>query len=262
MRSYEDRLLSRIDRGSGLSDNPEFVKKIQKSWEDLRPKMQDFSDIYPLSEIKADEKELKRLKDKFSVRSNTAILGEIVLMEGIYEEQWLSDDVEVIPASEYDDVKHGIDFVLRFENKNKKDHFVYLGVDATTSDDAIVINNKRDNIFKFLERGELGKLKYYEDPEADFKGELELPRIALVMDPEQTVEMEEIMLKKSQERSSFEKKRLKEIGMNIEKQVISQIESIIENISEKLKSPMIVKKKQAYENFLKKYQEVLAVLKK
>jgi len=260
--AYEDKLLRRIDQERGVSNNPLFVDKIQTHWEKLRPQLKDFGDVYSRKEIETDGKQLNELKKKFEFKGETAIIGEVVIMEGVYEEQWLSKEVEVMPTSEYDDVKHGIDFVMRFEDEEEK-KFMYLGVDVTTSLNPVVIENKRQDIFNFLSRGELGKLKYFEDPKAGIKGELRLPRIALVIDPEQTLRMEEIMVKKSRERSPIEKKILSEIKEKIEEQVIAQLENIIANIENKLlfaaHNPEKVK---AYKEFLEKYQEILNKLKK
>ena len=265
----EERMIERISRRRGESNNPLFVEKIQVAWDKLRPQTKDFSDIYSQKEMLADKEEIEEIKKQFEAKGETAIVGEYVIMEGIYELQWLAEEVEVIPTNEFDDIKHGIDFVLRFEEA--EDKYKYLGVDVTTSIDRTVIEDKRDRILKFLRKGELGKVKYFEDPAAEIKGSIELPRIAVVLSPKEAIKMQEIMLKiKEHEKiTPTEEKEINKVKNDVEREVVSQIEKIIihvEGLIRKEKQPSRYKKDEEkinkYERFLQSYQDILSRIRK
>jgi len=261
----EEKIIERISRQRGESNNPLFVEKIQVEWDKLRPKTKDFSDIYAQQEMLADKEEIGEIKESFVLKGETAIVGEYVIMEGIYESQWLTEEVEVIPTNEFDDIKHGVDFVLRFEEQAGK--YLYLGVDVTTSIDRAVIEDKRNKILNFLRQGELGKLKYFEDPVAEIKGSIELPRVAIVLRPKDAIKMQEIMLKIKEHNkiTTEEEQELNKVRTDVEREVVSQLEKIImyvEKLIHKEKHYKDEEKINKYEKFSQTYQDVLSRIRK
>jgi hypothetical protein len=267
MRNVEKQILTKISRERGESNNPEFLEKIQSGWNKLRPKLKDFRGTYPAEEISADADELEKIKENFEFKGETAIVGEAVIMEAIYELEWLGRGIEVLPSSEYDDIKNGIDFVLRFENKDKA---LYLGIDVTTSTDSSIIKAKRERILNFLRKGNLGQLKYFEDQKYDIKGEIEMPKIAIVLDPNAALKMQDLLLKikEHKELSDEEKAELEKIRASEEKEVIDQLQENIQNIKELIKQTKYKKdkaeaeiKKDKYVKFLNKYREIYEALK-
>ncbi|MDD5340853.1 MAG: hypothetical protein PHC97_00225 [Patescibacteria group bacterium] len=259
MKNIEEIAIGEINRKEGASNNPDFLEKIQAEWNKLKPKIKNFSDVYPAKEIAADSEEIEKLKEKFAARGETAIVGESVIMEGIYEAEWIAEGIEVLPTSEYDDIKNGIDFVLRLDEKDKP---LYLGVDVTTSTDYEVINAKRENILNFLRRGELGRLKYFEDQASDIKGRIELPKIAVVLSSEAALKMQDLMLKikEHKELSLTEETELEKVRESVEKEVTDQLQKIIDNIDLLAKQSKF--KKEKYKDFQDRYQEILNRIKK
>ncbi len=259
MKNVEEHILAGISRQRGESNNPVFLDKIQAEWNKLKPKLRNFSDVYPTKEIMADSDEIENLKDKFVSRGETAIVGEAVIMEGIYQSEWIAEGIEVLPTSEYDDIKNGIDFVLRL---NDNEQSLYLGVDVTTSTDYSVISAKRGSILDFLRKGELGHLKYFEDQATDIKGIIELPKIAIVLNPDAAVKMQDLMLKikEHKELSQAEESELNKVKESVESEVVDQLQKIIKNIEMLAKQSKY--KKDKYIDFQNKYQEILNRIKK
>jgi hypothetical protein len=200
----------------------EFLTLVKDEWDNLRPadhktiKQDDkvkiiaiegtaythFSDIYTPLELKRDGREVQKIKNSptFKERDPITVVGEYIIMEGIWHLQWISEDVEILPTHEFDDIKRGTDFVLRFEDE-KETNF-YLGVDVTTSSDNTVIKDKRGKILEFLAKGDLEHLQYFEDPDLKIegkvkgkKGQFELPKIVIVLNPKDAEEMLYILLK-------------------------------------------------------------------
>jgi hypothetical protein len=201
--SRESALAERIDKRSGRSNNPEFLKLIQSNWDKLRPLLKNFKKKMIIKDGQqveagytwqeaADEAEVQRLQDIFEAKGENAIVGEIVIMEMIYELQLLTEDVEVFPTSDFDDIKRGIDFVLRFSDDDK---FAYLGVDVKTRLSQAKIEEYRDRIINNLRHGQLGKLKYFEDDDSQIFGKYDLPMIVIQFNPDDSVAMQGIMLK-------------------------------------------------------------------
>ncbi|MGB9681210.1 MAG: hypothetical protein ACPLXL_01555 [Minisyncoccia bacterium] len=266
MRDIEKEIIERISRQSGESNNPLFLEKIQSEWNKLKPKMKDFSDIYPVEEITADSNALEKIKEDFELKTEMGIVGEGVAMEGIYELEWVAPDIEVLPTSEYDDIKNGIDFVLRLYDKKAKP--LYLGIDVTTSE--LAIKEKRQNILNFLRRGQLAHLKYFADPACGIKGKIDLPKIAIVLNPERTLTAQNLLLKRKerQELSEKEKIELNKYKEEVEKEITNQLQENIQNIKELIKKTKYIRdktkakiKKDEYSDFLNKYQTFLEKIK-
>lgn len=282
----------------------EFFLSLKKEWDDLRPikhnekdkpipgtEYDHFKDVYDELELKRDQREVEELKKKFTEKAPIAVIGEYIIMHGIWDFQWISEEVEVIPTHEFDDIKRGTDFVMRFEDENNTSF--YLGVDVTTAADQIVIRDKRKKINRYLNKGDLEHLKYFEDQDSivngeikPIKGELEVPKVIIIFDPkeaERILFILERMKKRSKlsvkERENLipeekaiieeEKQELKGIQEKIENEFISQLEEISKRAKNKLEQQIesdkvvgethLVKK---YRNIFQSYEKVYDKLKK
>lgn len=185
-----------------LEINP-IVKDIAASWDNERPQLENFFDI---SEAYAKEKVLKDINDvrwkesKLFDKPETKIglIGEVVILEGLETEKWLSNVQEVFPASKFDDFNRGIDLVLRFKTESPRP--VYLGIDLKTTRDKGKIRDRIRLIEEKLDKGELYQLKYFEDNNFPNKkdrilGKLDLPAIVLALDPRFALIMQQVIAK-------------------------------------------------------------------
>lgn len=265
-----------------------FENNIKKGWDDLRPGSNDktpshgrekqfdyFADTYKAAILEADQKKLEARRSTFEKKTRTGEVGEYILMEGVYELQWLKPDIEVIPTHEYDDVMKQVDLVLKFEGQEGES--LYLGVDVTTTQDLEKIMDKRAKLIEFLQAGSLGSLKYFEDQDAEIKGEFEMPKIVIAFAPANVERMLEIMVNERIRRkltpaerkgllpaelAEFEKDRLasQRIQEEIELEVKEQLKFMI-GIVEVLKAQSKNQElKNKYSKFQEAYKQVFAEL--
>lgn len=275
--AVEDKIIRGIDRRSGRSNNPEFLRLIQAYWDELRPLLKKFKKKkiikdgkeaevgYSWQDIAADEAEIQRLQDLFENKGENAIVGEIVIMDMIYQLQLMTEDVEVFPTSDFDDIKRGIDFVLRFGDGDK---FAYLGVDVKTTNDQTKINEYRERVLKNLRRCDLGNLKYFEDEDSEIFGQYDLPMIVIPFNPEDALVMEDIMLKmkKSEKLTPDEENKVSIIKQKITEEITKQIEEIVEFLKKQIFTQKKIKLNQkgaekSSEN-MKRYSQILDIIKK
>lgn len=267
-----------------------FEKNIKAGWDKMRPgakhesenpglepQFDYFADTFEIEEtLKVDQAKLEDRRKKFEKKTKRGEVGEYIFMEGIYELQWLKPDIEVMPTHEYDDVMKQTDFVLRFESENGD--YVYLGVDVTTTKDADKIIEKRDKLAEYLEGGSLGSLKYFEDQDADIKGEFEMPKIVIGLSPDNVIQMQQIMVNERirrklkpadiarllpQELAEFEndKRSAEKIQQEIEADVLKQLQIMITIINELIKTAKSAELKEKYTKFKRAYEKVLIELK-
>lgn len=242
----------------------------------LEPQFDYFSDTYSLETLKDDQTKLEERRAQFEKKTKQGEIGEYILMEGIYEFGWLKPDIEVIPTQEYDDVMKQVDFVLRFEGKEGA--FSYLGVDVTTTKDIDKILKKRERLVEYLKGGSLGSLKYFEDQDADIKGEFEMPKIIIVLSPDQVSQMLQVMVNERirrkltpaersrltpEEKAEFvkDKKIAERIQSEVEAEVIAQLELMCEAIGGLMELTKVNAQKKKYLEFQQAYKKVLNELK-
>lgn len=263
----EDRYIEDIDSGSGLSNNPEFLK-IQISWNKAKPGLKQFkrnTGDYTWDKIAADINKVEAARRHHDKKGQNAIAGEVVIMELINAYELLAKDILVFPVTDYDDFFNGTDFVLRFNKKNED--YAYLAVDVKTSNNEALINEYRQRNLNALRHNELGQLKYFEDPETDILGSYSLPKVVVALDPEYAVKMQGILVKiKNKEKlTETEEETIKEANKSIEDRIIAQVEAIIVYLyAQEARNRRLhpeEKESDKSKEFLQKYKEILALIK-
>jgi len=125
-----------------------FDEKIGNVWESLRPRPEQFVDsfkqptgVYPAEAVFKDKQWVEAARRGHDQKPESSRELEMCFIEGVYEHGWLGEDVEVIPASNYDDYANGVDVILVI-GRGEGAKPLLLGVDVTTSDDITVDDQK------------------------------------------------------------------------------------------------------------------------
>jgi hypothetical protein len=146
-----------------------------------------FRDTYGNDQVDEDIKYVQTRKEQFnrenSIRMNEqarfAMILETIISDQAYANYWLGDNVAVQQASEYDDIKNGVDLIAEVTHDESKSHFA-LAVDITY---AIDLEDKFDRILGEIESGTLGTVKYFESEDGDFHGQLRnVPKVVVGCD--------------------------------------------------------------------------------
>lgn len=193
----------------------------------------EFVGVYGVDAVARDIKyveDMKKLFDKeTSVQKQWADVFEAVFYQHAELSNWLGDDAHTIMASEYDDIKNGIDVAVRIENITGSFPYVGMGIDVTFGSTSVAKKMKR--LFGEIEKGELGKMRYFMDPDYDdrFKGELsKMPHIVVGVERSHVIEL-------SRQWLNGEKKALAEnpIQLVVLQQVMEQLKAF-RDFSEKI----------------------------
>lgn len=181
-RRYAERLYYQEEE-PGLT---EFNLKMRKKWEKDRANLEQF---LPPKEAQEKREELEELEIEYDKKTAEASAAEYMVLEGIYEGYWLggnpeekpedAPEVYAVPTSEYDDIKNGVDVVVAI--KRKREEWMYLGIDVTTSQIDKEIEAKLNRTYRQTKRGQLAKVEYYYSPnsEEEPRGKIELPRVVV-----------------------------------------------------------------------------------
>jgi hypothetical protein len=150
-----------------------------------RPKETDFTDIYSKAEINIDLAEIETIKSTWqhSSEQEKTLKDISSLYEGVIADQvgangWFGPTCESVPASEYDDIKNGIDVVTIFSQNDEKE-YLGLGVDLTFATDKKVLEGKLEGIKMSIKNMHLPSLKYFQDPETDEHKKISLPKVII-----------------------------------------------------------------------------------
>lgn len=136
--------------------------------------MDDFASLYTEEGVRRDKEELERLKKKFAADGKpeslkkSGKLFEAVMYKGIEDVGFLGPDATCIIASEYDDVKNGIDSIVEFEGERGAVSHVALGIDITKN--RVDLSNKFGRIKRSIDSGTLSSAKYFTSK--NIRGEL------------------------------------------------------------------------------------------
>ncbi len=158
-------------------------KKV-KIVDSFRPKEMDFIDIYPEAEILEDLEEIRKIEESFDnnpeqkYKAELASLLEAVLADQIESNNWLGDNVEIVPASRYDDIKQGVDIVSIYRQEDEEE-YLGMAVDVAFANDKKNIISKLDNLKFSLKNAHIPKLKYFEDPQTGEHRELLIPKVII-----------------------------------------------------------------------------------
>ncbi|MBI4133317.1 hypothetical protein HY478_01755 [Candidatus Uhrbacteria bacterium] len=186
------------ERAWGYTDDEEFNKEVAVSYKrDALNPYQFMPKPYSEVELKRDEQEVVRIKrspEYRAERSNESVSLEYVMMAGIKEYGWLGNEVQAVrKTSEFDDIKHGVDLVVTFEDPEGR--LINLAVDTTTSQDQEVVRHKARKIVARVARKELTQVKYFEDFDRH-QGMVVMPKVVLGADAETTVRLQRMMVER------------------------------------------------------------------
>jgi len=215
---------------------------------------------FDAAEMAKDEEGVRALAEGnyyYTERGKAATAAEYILMEGIHSYGWLGENVDVVPATEYDDVFNGVDFIVIFRGETP-DQDLYLGVDATSRTDPEFLNKKIEMVRKKMRKEGIYHVKYFHDKDLEdrqsihhdlqkknllhtannyiqevdinipAKKSLELPRIILGFSPELLGLMAHMMKKTSDKQANTPDQEMSiDLLDQARSQVSAQLEALI-----------------------------------
>lgn len=206
----------------------EKINQLASEWNKQKPNLGNFIERdglapdYSPQTIEMDKGKVNAIQNKPQYRkerSESAIALEYIIMEVIGGNNALGEEVNVYPASEFDDVVNHVDFVVRFPGM-KKGEFFYLGVDVTTTDERQVLDGKLNLTLDKLENNSLDEIKYFVDEERDdpVKGKISLPRVVINVTGSRLLRVTE----------GFKQKRSYALDEDIREELIEEIKKQLE----------------------------------
>lgn len=261
-----------------FSNEKFFEQKIKQEWSEVRPSFSDFEDlvgmVYTAEELREDKLKTKGksvdigVEGEFGRWADYELAEDIEysLMEAIQNFEWFGEEVSVSPASRFDDLFRGTDFVLTF--RKNEDEYDYLAVDATVAKEENVILDKDKRVYDELDEGRLTEVKYFiNDDNPEIRGKFNMPHLILALSPSLASEFRNI-LSKGRNLSFDDKNRLDDIQKEITRNITERLEGYIKHLRLAIetkkgladKRSIGIRKRQ--QEILGKYQEVLAKFKK
>ncbi|MDB4940067.1 MAG: hypothetical protein JWO40_492 [Candidatus Doudnabacteria bacterium] len=168
-------------------------KVLNKSRIDVEAHKDEFAQVYSVTEIERDLREVEMLKSKFgSEVGDERKLGsvfEAILHEQIELNEWLGAGATTVKTSDYDDYVGGMDDIVEFE-RDEASLYMGLAIDATTSSDTA---KKLQRIKKEIEQGVLPGIKYYRSSRTKEARELpNVPVLIIEARPETVMQLAEL----------------------------------------------------------------------
>ncbi|MDB5238403.1 MAG: hypothetical protein JWM46_673 [Candidatus Kaiserbacteria bacterium] len=111
------------------------------------------------------------------------IFEAILLTEG-QESKWLGDDVKILKASDYDDIRNRVDLIAEWRGQDA--HTLGLAVDVTFG--PTTLEKKFQHIQDDVDKGRLGRLKYAHSEQTS------VPRVVIGMSKETVKELMSLWL--------------------------------------------------------------------
>lgn len=222
-------------------------------------KIEDFSDLYGEG-VARDRQEIGRLKIAFEVENKDngpeffdcmkrAKLFEAILAERAELDNWLGENAQTIVASEYDDIKNGVDLAIEFSTEGGFKHLA-LSVDVTTSRQ--IVAQKIERIKKEILNGRLTTIKYFYSEDSNIRGQLmKVPRVLIGADIATAKELAALWLKTKRPKDSQEARQglqalaSHRIQFQILEEIKTQLEYFIEFARENKKEELISEYRKA-----------------
>lgn len=146
----------------------------------LRPKPEQFRDVYPKEKLVADMAKVERFKKSPGYqeeRGPEAIASEYVVNE-LIKRGVFGKEAKAQLTADTDDYFNHVDLAVTVQEEGGEPMF--LGVDVTTKDDVQDHRRKLGQTVEELKHNRLNKMEYYSNPGLpEVKGEVELPRIVI-----------------------------------------------------------------------------------
>ncbi len=160
-------------------------EEVQKDLESLNQRKNDFSK----KEV-GDTKQEQRLERAKKV----ATLTERALAEGVSKLAWYGDNISIEPASEFDDIKRGVDDILEIRKEDEESSFMGLGIDVTFR--GLYSEQFKQKFFTLLQSirdGYKTKVKYFKNHKGEVMKEFAIPKIVLYFNVDDVRDMVEIL---------------------------------------------------------------------
>ncbi|MBI5742462.1 MAG: hypothetical protein HZA25_01310 [Candidatus Niyogibacteria bacterium] len=160
--------------------------------------------LYTERSVAADNAEVARLEREFRAdeerdlkrkeTSEYATAFETLLMIQTELCEWLGPEAMTVRTSKFDDIKNGVDFMIRFPDGPD------IAVDVTASFDQLP--KKFNRVKREIDQGRLADLKYFYDEMTDERGPLkDIPRVVVAADGRTIGGLSELWLVKDKKRS-------------------------------------------------------------
>lgn len=186
-----------------LLNNPEYlhpliaeaVTKAREIKEKDAIKTKPFEDpnVYGLEAVLRDNEFVQSMKEKFAPEDEAhkkyADVFEAIFYKQAEMSNWLGENIHTILTSPFDDIKNGIDVIIRLNESLRPFPYVGMGIDVTFG--RTNIKKKLDRVFEEIKDGKLGTMRYFMDPDyAPFKGSLSgIPHIIVGVERRHVVEL-------------------------------------------------------------------------
>lgn len=231
MREQKERdnlnfLGDKIDQGMERDRNLDISHV--KSLEILKNKIPErgFDSLYGKENV---DKDLNYVAEHFMIFKTTlannpdlmknkkfATVLEAIFTEKVASGEWFGPGVGIIIPSRFDEIKNGIDSIIKFQEIGEPSSYLALAIDITFSKNA---DNKIHNILKKIKDGESSEVKYFQTKE--FKGQLlNVPKVVIGVDKKTVKELSYLWNNDKKEELNNHpvlKEILSEIVMQLEK---------------------------------------------
>lgn len=162
-----------------------------------------FVDIYGEGVVNSDLAIVGELNSKFEKemasdpvsaehKKLATILEALVFFHG-EQNEWFGDGSQTIAPSRYDDVINKVDILVNVSLQPGQLSILGMAIDTTTTQNLEFVNNKIEAIKEEIKAGRLAEVKYFEDPDATFKGALKkVPHVLIDLDTKTVLELAEL----------------------------------------------------------------------
>jgi len=113
------------------------------------------------------------------------VILEAIVHQHIEQSNWFGEYAQTIKPSRYDDVKHGVDEIIEFQEPEKPTSHLALGIDATLNTDKI--GTKLKKILTKIDQGQMTQIEYFISSDGSYRGELNRVPLLIVGADENTI---------------------------------------------------------------------------
>lgn len=231
-------------------------------------KLDEFIGVRDKNAVDADKKSVKDLENIFrrensgSVSQNRVKRGELfeaIVNDQIEASNWFGENAFVIMPSRYDDIKNGIDGIIKFKT-DERGKSVILAIDITK--DADEIKDKLSGIKKSIESGQLTMIKYFRSEDETVSREpIAVPRVIVGADQKTIREISELLLlfkTRQKHPAAGQPGEFKEARERLQNNKLQS--QLLLEIKTQLESFLSYAKKLRQTILAKKYKEVLEII--
>ncbi len=180
-------------------------QKAAESIDDSRIEEEDFRELYG-DQVTTDLERVGRLEKQFAAHGSeesaemkkVADIFEALVLDCGELNNWFGDNAFTIKTSRFDDYVNGMDMVLEFRGEEEGSaSFLGVAADVTFTSDT---TKKFDRIRDHIDKGELGKVKYFRSEHMNIDGQLsKLPEVVIGASKKTVMELANLWLEKNQE---------------------------------------------------------------